>query len=196
MLLFLNALALVAPNTMLNGNRINHCWETITWRSKSINENFQLPTARLVIIFLHTSLTCVLIFHIESINKLPYKSDYQQQLQRQRPISALDFLLLPHHKSEGIYLARNTIVQDMSQTTKEFSNSAVYFLQAEVSLPCLRWGAIFLIILLQAGLDEARFCKMAGAWSTHDGGYLKTVCQEFYCCVWEVYWQYRYLCKP
>lgn len=71
---------MLAPNAMWNENRINYCWETITWRSKTINENFQLPTVRPVFFLLHTSLTCVLIFHNGSTNKPLYESNYQQQL--------------------------------------------------------------------------------------------------------------------
>lgn len=77
----------------------------------------------------------------------------------------------------------------MRQMTKEFSNSSVYFLQAQVELPFLQWGGF---PLLQGGPDQTGFCKMAGAWSTHDGGCLQTIHPssiilflEVYCCVWK-----------
>lgn len=60
-----------------------------------------------------------------------------------------------------MYLERNTTVQDIRQTTKEFYYLSVYFLQTEVSLLVYSEKKFPSFILLQAGLDEARFCKIA-----------------------------------
>lgn len=145
----------------------NHCWETTAWRSKNYN-NFQSPTVRPVFSCLHSW------YSIPELSITPpYGSDYQ------RPVSALDLILLHYHRSEMHISKQNYyIFQDTRQMTKKFSASSVYFLQVEVPLSRWHWWGIFLIILLQAcGLDEAKFCKTAEASSTHNRGHLKSICR-------------------